>query len=319
MSIISNVESVFMVKAVKQGLRIDGRKLNSPRPIKMNLGLTSGNVEVQLGQSRVLSKISTEICVPKLDRPNEGIIKFTVHFPDHINKKKEDVDRIQLIIERGIKESNAIDLESLCILSGEQAWRLYVDVSVIQDDGNIVDCANLAVIAALKHHRRPDVTVVGSNVTIHSMLDRHPIPLSIYHLPICVTLGHIVDTSEEKTNTDPKIYTIVDPTSKEEKILQGKTTYSMTKYSQLCAMDKIGGVPLTTLEILAFAHDHVINIVKTWTKELEEQFEAAKLDDPKRRKQLLHAQFTNPINLFEPLHKIEEIDKIDDLSSIANP
>lgn len=41
--------------------------------------------------------------------------------------------------------------------------------SLLDHDGNIVDCAGIAAIAALLHFRRPDVTVIGEEVTIVSV------------------------------------------------------------------------------------------------------------------------------------------------------
>ena len=62
-------------------------------------------------------------------------------------------ERVISLIEKALKESKAIDLESLCVLSGESVWKLSVHLSVLQSDGNVIDAANLAVLAALKHHR----------------------------------------------------------------------------------------------------------------------------------------------------------------------
>ena len=191
-TILSNNETLFMRKCLQEGLRIDGRRLNSFREVKIDFGLDPGSVEVCLGQTRVYATISCELGTPNPSRPNEGIIEFNLTFPNYLKKKQDESDEIVTIIEKSIKQSNAIDLESLCVLSSEQVWVFSVNISVIQIDGNVIDCANLAVMCALKHHRRPDVTVIGNQVTVYSMLDRHPVPLSVHHLPICVTLAQII-------------------------------------------------------------------------------------------------------------------------------
>ena len=36
----------------------------------------------------------------------------------------------------------------------------------LDDEGNMLDCASIAAITALRHFRRPDVTVIGEEVTI---------------------------------------------------------------------------------------------------------------------------------------------------------
>eukprot|EP00483_Globobulimina_turgida_P008630 UN08648 len=162
--------------------------------MKIEFGAKTGTVEVCLGKTRVLARVTHELGSPRLDKPNQGRIHINCTFPNyyHDSITHNDIDRICLIIKAGIYESKAIDFESLCILNGDKVWLLNCNISVIQHDGNIIDCANLAALCALKHHRRPDVTVVGSKITVHSMLDRHPIALSVHHLPICVSLGHVL-------------------------------------------------------------------------------------------------------------------------------
>jgi exosome complex component RRP45 len=49
-----------------------------------------------------------------------------------------------------------------------QVWSIRVDVHFLDDEGNMIDCASIAVITALRHFRRPDVTVIGEEVTIVS-------------------------------------------------------------------------------------------------------------------------------------------------------
>jgi exosome complex component RRP45 len=41
-----------------------------------------------------------------------------------------------------------------------------VDVHVVDDCGNLMDCAGFAAMASLMHFRRPDVTVTGDDVVI---------------------------------------------------------------------------------------------------------------------------------------------------------
>lgn len=38
----------------------------------------------------------------------------------------------------------------------------------LDDEGNMLDCASIAAITALRHFRRPDVTVIGEEVTVVS-------------------------------------------------------------------------------------------------------------------------------------------------------
>uniref|UniRef100_A0A915KE44 Exoribonuclease phosphorolytic domain-containing protein n=1 Tax=Romanomermis culicivorax TaxID=13658 RepID=A0A915KE44_ROMCU len=54
------------------------------------------------------------------------------------------------LLERTLKETLCLDLESLCVIAGEKVWQIKVDVHVLDHDGSIIDCSSIAVICALK-------------------------------------------------------------------------------------------------------------------------------------------------------------------------
>jgi exosome complex component RRP45 len=41
----------------------------------------------------------------------------------------------------------------------------------------------------MMHYRRPDVTVVGGVITVHSIDDRQPVALSLHHIPIATSFA----------------------------------------------------------------------------------------------------------------------------------
>lgn len=47
-----------------------------------------------------------------------------------------------------------------------KVWHIKVTIHCLADAGNMMDCACLAGIVALKHFRRPDVEVIGDEVII---------------------------------------------------------------------------------------------------------------------------------------------------------
>ncbi|ETO20644.1 hypothetical protein RFI_16573 [Reticulomyxa filosa] len=343
-SVLSINDRHFILKALQKGYRLDGRGLEDARDVKYTFGLNPGSVEVQLGGTRVFAKVSQMLVQPQIGKSNQGIVVFRTLVPPHLKMSKEVVDRITQIIERGFVESKAIDLETLCVLFGEQVWHLRVDISVIQDKGNLVDCANLAALAALKHHRRPDVTVVGSKITVHSISEKLPLPLNIHHLPISVSLGHIVtpekddnnnnDNDMDNNSTKPrkeqggdggeeeeeeeehvtksgekkghakfqkKMFTLIDPSLKEELLLDGKSVFTMTKFEQLCAVHKIGGVPLASRDLVQLCYTYVLPLVNQWHVQLENEFKKQQFDNPRKRKELLLGRIVDPIQLFDPL------------------
>lgn len=62
-----------------------------------------------------------------------------------------------------------------------------VDINVLNHEGNILDAASIAALAALSHFRRPDVTFDGEDFTIHTYAQKDPIPTVIHHYPVCIT------------------------------------------------------------------------------------------------------------------------------------
>ena len=107
------------------------------------------------------------------------------------------------LLEKALRRSNTVDREALCIVAGQkvrrpppsrtrpplistvaltlafptpQVWSLRVDVHFLDDEGNMLDCASIAAMTALRHFRKPDVTVVGEEVTIvrRSSWSLHP-------------------------------------------------------------------------------------------------------------------------------------------------
>lgn len=107
-----------------------------------------------------------------------------------------------------------------------QVWSIRVDVHFLDDEGNMLDCASIAAITALRHFRRPDVTVIGEEVTVvsqsapdgcraersgadvrdfvrqHSMTERVPVPLAIHHSPFCQTFAFFGEECVESMSLD---------------------------------------------------------------------------------------------------------------------
>ena len=144
------------------------------------------------------------------------------------------------MLEKAIRRSNAVDTESLCIVAGAKCWSVRADVHVLDADGGLVDASCIAVIAALQHFRRPDVAVEGEQVTIFTMLERVPIPLSIMHHPICITFslchgGEVI---------------LLDATLREEQVREGELIITANRYGEICQIVKQGGVCVDALTLL---------------------------------------------------------------------
>lgn len=73
----STSEKAFVLEALKQNLRIDGRDFESFRELEISFGDDYGLADVQLGKTRVLARVSAEVSKPFSDRPFDGIFQIT--------------------------------------------------------------------------------------------------------------------------------------------------------------------------------------------------------------------------------------------------
>ncbi|CAI5508646.1 unnamed protein product [Closterium sp. Naga37s-1] len=192
-----------------------------------------GTAEVQLGSTRVLASVSAALTLPFPDRPNEGSLAVFTELAPMADPRfvpgrpGEDAIELGRIIDRGLRESHAVDTESLCVVAGRAAWALRLDIRVMDNDGNLVDACCLAAVAALLAFRRPEVTVGGDDgmqVVVHSVEERDPIPLTVHNLPLAVTFAYFNDGND----------VVMDPSYKEEAAQAGRCTVLVNAVGGVC-------------------------------------------------------------------------------------
>lgn len=148
------------------------------------------------------------------------------------------------LLEKTIRRSSALDTESLCLIAGSKCFSVRADVHVLAHDGNLLDAACIAVIAALQHFRRPDVSVEGENVTVWDPREREPVKLNLLHHPLCVSFSYF-DSGE---------IVVVDATAAEEKVREGELVVSVNKFGEVCQIAKFGGVSVDAVALLGWVN-----------------------------------------------------------------
>eukprot|EP01117_Protostelium_nocturnum_P020636 TRINITY_DN938_c0_g1_i3.p1 TRINITY_DN938_c0_g1~~TRINITY_DN938_c0_g1_i3.p1 ORF type:complete len:256 (+),score=51.86 TRINITY_DN938_c0_g1_i3:365-1132(+) len=237
----------------------------------------TGNVEVKLGETRVIASVKAEIVEPFPDRPTEGFFNFNVEFSPmadpnfESNRITESAIEVGRVIERGLRESRAIDSEALCIIASEKVWSVRCDIHIVDNNGNLIDCASIAVITALLHFRRESVSVNGSQLTVHPISEKESVPLSVHHVPVCVTFGFF---GEGNTM-------VVDPILKEELILDGKMTITLNSHREICAIQKAGGTAVSQELVM-----QCIRIAAVKVEEISEKIQTAIKSDADKRARL---------------------------------
>lgn len=116
--------------------RLDGRNFNDFRSIDIQFGSEYGCVIVSLGETKVLAQVSCEITQPRATRPAEGTLFINVNCGQE-KRSSENLVLLTRNLERALKESRCVDLESLCIKAEEKVWRIRVDLNVLNHEGNL--------------------------------------------------------------------------------------------------------------------------------------------------------------------------------------
>uniref|UniRef100_A0A182K3S7 Exosome complex component RRP45 n=1 Tax=Anopheles christyi TaxID=43041 RepID=A0A182K3S7_9DIPT len=243
--VLTNNEKSFVQKALLESIRLDGRTLDEFRKLRISFGSEWGLVHVILGETRALARITCEVVEPKATRPNEGMLFVNVELgpmaAPHFDGGRQSDECVQLnrILERALKDSGCVDLESLCLVSEEKVWNMRVDVTVLNHEGNAIDCCSIAALTALAHFKRPDITVDGENVIVHTLEEKDPLKVTLFHYPICVSYAIF---------NQGKI-AIADPTYLEERVAEARMVFGLNSYGELCGLH-LGGTTLTSSELL---------------------------------------------------------------------
>lgn len=185
-------------------------------------------------------------------------------------RQSELVVKLNRLLERCLRNSKCIDTESLCVVSGEKVWQIRVDLHLLNHDGNIMDAASIAAITALCHFRRPDVSIQGEDVTVYTPEERDPVPLSIHHMPICVSFSFFQQGT----------YLLVDPSEREERVMDGLLVIAMNKHREICTIQSSGGIMLLKDQVLRCS-----KIASVKVTEISELIQKALENDKKVRKE----------------------------------
>ncbi|MHB8396931.1 MAG: exosome complex protein Rrp42 [Thermoplasmataceae archaeon] len=235
LGVLSEIKRGFIQRQIKQGKRNDGRDLGSFRNIEVQTGFivrASGSAMVQIGRTRVVAGIKVQLGEPFPDTPNQGVLTTNVEllpmaFPTfESGPPNESSIEYARVVDRGIRESKMIDLKKLVVEPGKKVWIVFVDIDVLDFDGNLLDACSLAAVSALK-----TAIVPGSTAGLTDF------PLPVTCVPISVTFVKIGDTL------------VPDPDLEEEQVSQGRITVTTTEDGHIRAMQKGDGGNMTLDEI----------------------------------------------------------------------
>jgi len=255
--IVPEIIKESVTNLVKNGERTDGRAFDEYREISLETGViekAEGSARVKIGKTQIVIGTKPQIGTPFADTPNVGVlITNTELLPmaaPNFESGPPDENSVELsrVTDRCIREGKVVDLEKLCIVEGEKVWMVFLDLHVIDYDGNLMDAAVLGSVAALMNTKIPTTKIENDEIVLDY---ENMIPLPINEKALMCTFAKI----------DGEL--IIDPSLEEEEIMGARLSIGMTEEGNICAMQKGGAQPLDREEILK-----VVSIAKMKTAEL---------------------------------------------------
>jgi exosome complex component RRP42 len=225
------MEELYALELIQQDKRIDERKLDEFRPITINPGLiknAEGSAEVMIGETHVIAGVKLKTGEPFPDTQEQGILIVNAEFTPLASPEfesgppGEDAIELARVVDRGLRESQCIDLDKLCITPKEKVWCVFVDIYIINDGGNLIDCAALAAISALLSAKLPKIE--NDEIVRGEYTDELPIK----HKSVNITVAKVGNKF------------LLDPEFREESIVDVKLSISVREDGKICAMQKIG-------------------------------------------------------------------------------
>ena len=242
--IIPEIIKESVTNLMKNGERSDDRGVDDYREISLETGVikkAEGSARVKIGNTQIMVGTKPQIGEPFSDTPNVGVLMTNSELipmaaPD-FEPGPPDERSVELarVTDRCMREAGVLDLEKLAIVEGEKVWMIFLDLHILDYDGNLMDAAVLGSMAAIMDTKIPETRVEGDEIII----DREKmIPLPIKEKALMCTFAKIGGEL------------VVDPSLEEEQILDARISIGMREDGSICAMQKGGMKPLTKDEII---------------------------------------------------------------------
>jgi len=241
LEVIAEIKREHIKRLLESGRRLDGRGLDEYRGIEIKRDVFStaeGSAQVTMGGTQVAAGVKMTVGEPFPDIPDQGVLTTSAELVPLASPTFEPgpprpgAIEVARVVDRGIRESGCVDTGKLCIVEGEKVWIVFLDIHVLDYDGNLFDASTLACVAALHTAKMPkyeDERVI---------YEERAGPLPVTDKPVSTTFA--------------KIGTAIalDPSLEEEQVLDARLTIATNQENELCAMQKGGSGFFTKEEIL---------------------------------------------------------------------
>ncbi len=229
--VVETIRRAQMVELLSRGQRMDGRALDEHRPIKIRTGIiqkANGSALVNLGNTEVIAGVKIATGTPFPDTPDKGLLVVNAEILPlssayaEPGPPSEDAIELARVVDRGVRESEMVDLTKLCLVEGKSVYTVFVDVNIMNVDGNLFDATSYAVVSALRTATMKKYVVEDDK----PKATEEVIPVPVERLPVSVTIARIGEAL------------LVDPISEEEAAMDMRITITTDEEGHICASQK---------------------------------------------------------------------------------
>lgn len=233
---LSLIKKDFIRTLLKDGKREDGRGLLETRPLSIHTGYVSraqGSARVKLGNTQVVAGVKIQLEKPYPDTPNRGNFMTSAELnpiaSPHFEPGPPRIEAIELarVTDRSLRESGILNFEALAWKPGENVWAVFVDLHILDYDGNLFDACSIAGVAALLSAKLPATCPKTKEVVFADGKDR-PLPVEPKNAAFSTTFAKIAGTIV----ADPHLY--------EELIAETRLSFGLDPSGNVRAAQKGG-------------------------------------------------------------------------------
>lgn len=244
--VVAVVQRQTISSLLEKKTRIDGRKLDEYRELQVIPGCiprAEGSALVKLGNTTVLVGVKVEVGTPFPDTPDQGVLMVNAEFVPLASPTFEpgppDENAIELarVIDRSLRELGVVDLSKLVIKPGEKVWCVWVDIYVLNHDGNLYDASSIAVMAALLSTRMPKYRISDKG-QVELLEGKSEDPLPVPRRVVTVNIARLGDKY------------FVDPTLEEETVADTRVVIAVSDDGRIAGLQKsgLGTIPYSDVE-----------------------------------------------------------------------
>jgi exosome complex component RRP42 len=260
--VVETIRRTQIMALLAEGKRLDGRSLDQHRRIAIQTGIiakANGSAMVTLGHTQVIAGVKVATGIPFPDTPDKGLLVVNAELLPlsspyaEAGPPSEEAIELARVVDRGIRESEMVDLTDLCLIPSKTVYTVFADVNVMNVDGNLFDATSYAVVAALRTAKMHKYVVDGDKVKVTEEM----VPVPVKKTPVSVTIARLGDTL------------IVDPGAEEEAAMDARITVTTEDEGNICAAQK-GEASYFTPEQVLMAADISIRVGRELRAQIQE-------------------------------------------------